>query len=226
MAKDKNWKGGKGIKGTVRAAITHHPDKFDADCKDPGKLCPYAIFSAMKKKGFESHYKDQKSTLKGTPKKKAKFKDKKESDYYSFKDYCDFREQGELVTFILWGESPSRLKYSGKVGGGLWDQFIVNAKGGKGYCYLVDAVNVQDAKNKAQLAKQTSSPFIFVHGNGAATALGKFGMTIKESLSHGDCKYCDSRIHPETGDQIHSVDCPKYKEWYRKRIIAGRTTSG
>src|SRR5262245_28561728 len=91
--KDREWKGGKGIKGTVRAAITHHPDKFDADCKDPNRLCPYAIFTAMKKKGFESHYKDQKSTLKGKPRKKAKFKG--EGDCYSFKDYVAFREEDE-----------------------------------------------------------------------------------------------------------------------------------
>lgn len=66
----KEWKFGNGIKGTVRAAITKHPDKFDSECKDKDRLCPYAVFSAMKKKGFTPHYKDQKSTVKGKPQKK------------------------------------------------------------------------------------------------------------------------------------------------------------
>lgn len=76
--KEREWKFGEkeGIKGTVRAAIAHHPDKFDAKCKDPDKLCPYAIFTAKKEKeDFEPHYKNQESTLKGKPKKKAKFKE-------------------------------------------------------------------------------------------------------------------------------------------------------
>lgn len=73
--KDKKWTFGKGIKGTVRAAITKHPDKFDPKCKDANKLCPYAIFAAKKKEGFKPHYKDQESTLKGKPEKKEKYKE-------------------------------------------------------------------------------------------------------------------------------------------------------
>jgi len=85
--KEREWKFGEkeGIKGTVRAAITHHPDKFDAKCKDPDRLCPYAIFTAKKEKeDFEPHYKDQDSTLKGKPKKKAKFKEWVESNHPEF----------------------------------------------------------------------------------------------------------------------------------------------
>jgi hypothetical protein len=73
----REWKFGEkeGIKGTVRAAITHHPEKFDAKCKDPDKLCPYAIFTAKKEKeDFTPHYKQQKSTKEGTPHKKEKYK--------------------------------------------------------------------------------------------------------------------------------------------------------
>lgn len=78
--KKKEWKAGEGIKGTVRAALTHHPEKFSKEAckkknKKGGKLCPYAIFSAKNKNGFEPHYKDQPSTLKGEPKKKKKFQE-------------------------------------------------------------------------------------------------------------------------------------------------------
>lgn len=62
------WDFGKGWKGSTRAAITHHPDKFDPECKDPDRLCPYAVFANMKKKGYRPHYKDQESTMKGKPK--------------------------------------------------------------------------------------------------------------------------------------------------------------
>ena len=66
--KKKEWKTGAklGIKGTVKAALDHHPDKFG---KGPGKLNPYAIFTAKAKKGMKT------STLKGTPKKKKKFQE-------------------------------------------------------------------------------------------------------------------------------------------------------
>jgi hypothetical protein len=80
MAKKKEWKAGKGWKGTVKADLDHHPEKFSKEaCKKggskDGKLCPYAVFSAMKKKGATPHYKDQKSTLTGKPKKKKTFKE-------------------------------------------------------------------------------------------------------------------------------------------------------
>jgi len=73
-AKKKEWKTGTklGIKGTVKAALDHHPDKFG---KGPGKLNPYAIFTAKAKKGMTPHYKNQASTLEGTPKKKKKFEE-------------------------------------------------------------------------------------------------------------------------------------------------------
>ena len=72
--KHREWKYGEkhGLKGTVRAMITHHPEKFDADCKDKDKLCPYAIASSKK---IEPHYKNQESTVKGKPVKKSKFKE-------------------------------------------------------------------------------------------------------------------------------------------------------
>ena len=78
MAK-KEWKFGKGWKGSTRAALEKHPDKFSKEAcklspgerKKSGKLCPYAIMASMKKKGAESHYKDQPSTLKGKPKHKS-----------------------------------------------------------------------------------------------------------------------------------------------------------
>lgn len=69
----------KGWKGTVRAMLTHHPEKFSKDaCKNggkDGKLCPWAIAHSMDKKGAEAHYKDQESSLEGNPKKKDKYKD-------------------------------------------------------------------------------------------------------------------------------------------------------
>jgi hypothetical protein len=75
----KEWKFGKGWKGTERAMELHHPDKFskEACAKDyeGDKLCPYAVAASMKKKGFHSKYKDQPSTLKGKPKKKKKFRE-------------------------------------------------------------------------------------------------------------------------------------------------------
>ena len=71
--KGKPWKFGKkhGIRGTVSAALKHHPEKFSTD--DPKKLNPYAVFTAMEKKkkgGIESSYKDQPTTSKKSPKKK------------------------------------------------------------------------------------------------------------------------------------------------------------
>lgn len=77
--KPREWKAGKGWKGSTKAALDHHPDKFSKEACKTGykgdKLCPYAIMQAMKKKGYDSHYKDQPSTLKGKPKKKKTFKE-------------------------------------------------------------------------------------------------------------------------------------------------------
>ena len=44
--KKKEWKFGKGWKGTERSMELHHPDKFSKQaCKKKvaGKLCPYAV---------------------------------------------------------------------------------------------------------------------------------------------------------------------------------------
>ncbi len=57
----------KGWRGTVAAMLQNHPDKFG---KGPGKINPWALTNAMAKKGAKSHYKDQKSSLEGKPKKK------------------------------------------------------------------------------------------------------------------------------------------------------------
>jgi hypothetical protein len=77
--KKKEWKSGKGWKGTTKAMLDHHPEKFSKEACDKDysgdKLCPYAIASSMKKKGDEPHYADQPSTLKGKPKKKKKFRE-------------------------------------------------------------------------------------------------------------------------------------------------------
>ena len=90
MKKKREWKYGRGMKGTIRAAILHHPDKFDPKCKDPDRLCPYAIFSAMKKKGFTPHYKDQESTVKGKPKHKKEKSTKESTDHLdSFKEWLN-----------------------------------------------------------------------------------------------------------------------------------------
>lgn len=75
----KEWKAGRGWKGSTKAALDHHSDKFSKEaCKkdyDGDKLCPYAIMKSMKNKGYKPGYKDQKSTLKGKPKKKKSFKE-------------------------------------------------------------------------------------------------------------------------------------------------------
>ena len=90
--KGKTWKFGKkhGIRGTVAAALKHHPDKFSKTGED-GKLNPYAVFTAMEKKkgGIKSTYKDQPTTSKKAPKKKKK---KKEKKHESFKEYLERRE--------------------------------------------------------------------------------------------------------------------------------------
>jgi hypothetical protein len=103
MSKEKHkWDYGKGFKGSVRGAILHHPDKFDAKCEDPNRLCPYAIFSSMKKKGYESHYKDQESTLKGTPKKKPEYKNEvvNFSEYVKQRDLIEGKKRKKMIGFL------------------------------------------------------------------------------------------------------------------------------
>ena len=77
--KKKEWKAGKGWKGTTKAMLDKHSDKFSKEaCKkdyEGDKLCPYAVATSMKKSGKKSHYKDQPSTLEGKPKKKKKFRE-------------------------------------------------------------------------------------------------------------------------------------------------------
>jgi len=90
--KHKDWK------GTIRAMITKHPDKFDPDASGEGpKLNPYAIATAMKKKGAKPGYKPQKSTLEGKPKKKKVKK--------SFKEWLELREAAS-ETVELWQFRP------------------------------------------------------------------------------------------------------------------------
>ena len=88
----KDKKGYKGWRGTIAAALQHHPEKFSKEaCKkdgDSGKLCPYAIFTDKKKDGDTPHYKEQPHTTKGKPKKKKEFKNE-----WSFAHYVEKRDQ-------------------------------------------------------------------------------------------------------------------------------------
>jgi hypothetical protein len=77
----------KGWRGTIRAMLTRHPDRFGTG---PGKLNPYALAWAMKKKGHKPGYEDQESSLKGKPKKKKGKKKLK-----SFTEWCE--EKGRLL---------------------------------------------------------------------------------------------------------------------------------
>lgn len=80
-----NEKAPEGWKGTVRAMLKHHPEKFDkdADGEKGGKMNPYALAWSVKKKGGEAHYKDQESSKKGEPEKKEKFKDEDKDESVS-----------------------------------------------------------------------------------------------------------------------------------------------
>ena len=73
--RNREWKTGEklGIKGTVAASLKHK-DIFSTT-GEKGKLNPYAIFTAKAKKGMKTKYKNQASTLEGTPKKKKKFQE-------------------------------------------------------------------------------------------------------------------------------------------------------
>jgi hypothetical protein len=96
-------------KGTVAAMKQNHPDKFDPECKDPDKLCPYAIANAMDKKGDEPHYKSQKDT-KAKPKKKEKYKN--ESTYLTFEEWVQLKETGTSTGCVA---SFARPIGSGKI---------------------------------------------------------------------------------------------------------------
>lgn len=88
----KDNKAYKGWRGTIKAALDHHPEKFSKEAckgKDPGKLCPYAIFTKKKKEGGTPHYKEQPHTTSGTPKKKEEFKD----EWTTFAEYVSLRDK-------------------------------------------------------------------------------------------------------------------------------------
>ncbi len=85
-----------------------------------------------------------------------------------------------MKTFILWRDiwdRTERKAYKGVVGGLMWDQFIVNARNGHGYCYLVDAKNVQEAKANVERCQSTSIRFVKVYGEKAIATLNKIGGT-------------------------------------------------
>ena len=75
-----------------------------------------------------------------------------------------------MKTFIFWNK-----KYQGVVGGGLWDQFLVNARNGHGICHLIDANTVKEAKEKIPNAVVSQVPGVFVHGD----------LAVQSSLKRG-----------------------------------------
>jgi hypothetical protein len=90
----------KGWRGTIAAALQHHPDKFSKEAcgkKIKGKLCPYAIFTKKKEEGDTPHYKEQPETETGTPKKKAEFKDEVSfADYVSKRDLVEAKRKKKM----------------------------------------------------------------------------------------------------------------------------------
>lgn len=38
----------------------------------------------------------------------------------------------------------------------------------------------------------------------------------------GDCPFCSAPKRPDTGEQLHNIDCPEYSDWVRRRVIARR----
>lgn len=77
-----NEESAKGWRGTVRAMKLRHPEIDN----------PWALSHWMKKKGHKPHYKNQRSSLKGTPKKKAKYRNE---DKKSFKEWLQEIELNE-----------------------------------------------------------------------------------------------------------------------------------
>lgn len=65
-----------------------------------------------------------------------------------------------MKTYIFWNG-----KYNGIVGGGLWDQYLVNARRGYGTLTLIDGVSVADAKSRLKQATLVSG--VYVHGDQA-----------------------------------------------------------
>lgn len=94
----------KGWRGTIAAAMQHHPDKFSkeaCDKKIKGKLCPYAVFTKMKEKGDTPHYKEQPHTETGTPKKKEEFKDENSfANYVSQRDLTESKKKKKMIGIL------------------------------------------------------------------------------------------------------------------------------
>lgn len=90
----------KGWRGTIRAALTHHPEKFSKEAckhkgkkKKGGKLCPYAVFTKDKEEGDTPHYKEQPHTTSGTPHKKEKFKNEGFAKYVEMRDLMEAKKK-------------------------------------------------------------------------------------------------------------------------------------
>ena len=97
----------KGWRGTIAAALQHHPEKFSKEaCKNKksGKLCPYAIFTKKKEEGDTPHYKEQPETTSGTPKKKPEFEDKNEvvdfAEYVKQRDLMEAKKKKKMLGFL------------------------------------------------------------------------------------------------------------------------------
>lgn len=94
----------KGWRGTIRAMLTHHPDKFSKEaCKHKvkGKLCPYAIATKEKKEGDTPHYKELPHTTKGEPKKKPEFKDESFAAYVENRDLMEAKKKKKMSVSML-----------------------------------------------------------------------------------------------------------------------------
>jgi hypothetical protein len=77
-----------------------------------------------------------------------------------------------MKTFILWhGEHDRQPTYKGVVGGSLWDQFLANAVQGYGQCWLIDAANVQEAKELVARALPSRIANVFYFGEKARAAI-------------------------------------------------------
>lgn len=98
------------------------------------------------------------------------------------KTFNDFLESEGLTmkVYVFWRDRYDRTErkaYKGVVGGGMWDQFLVNARNGHGYCYLVDGINVASAKANLDRTASTSIPFVQVYGEKAKDVVRKAGGT-------------------------------------------------
>lgn len=94
----------RGWRGVIAASLQHHPDKFSKEAckkKDTGKLCPYAIFTKDKEKGYTPHYKEQPHTTSGEPKKKPEFKDESNFEkYVSQRDLVEAKKRNKRLGFV------------------------------------------------------------------------------------------------------------------------------